>query len=147
MCSGPGLSAYLRCLGQFLRLLHGLAQIGHEGRTLVGALHQDAAPVRGVHLAAGQVQLTQAVERSGDSRLGDVQFLRQAPHRVRLVAEVDTQQHAQLPGREVRTIGPDHHEDGLLQNPDQPVGVVRFAQSTVPFQLAPRASMVGYGEG
>jgi hypothetical protein len=58
-------------------------QVTQERRTLQGTLHDYATAVHRVHLAASEIEFTEAVECSRDGGLGNVQVGRQAMHAVR----------------------------------------------------------------
>ena len=101
------------------------AQFTQEGLPLHGALHQHAAAVQRVDLAARQIQFAQPVQRAGDRRLGHVQIRRQAAHRMPAVIQVAGQEHAQLPRRQVGSIPTHQRNDCFTQDSHQLVGCLR----------------------
>jgi hypothetical protein len=101
---------------------HDPAQVAQEGGALQGALHQHAAAVHRVHLAAGKVELAQPVERAGDGRLRDVQFGGEAAHRMGAILQIAGEKHAELSGGQVRPVAAHEGHDGITKNTDQLIG-------------------------
>ena len=95
----------------------GLARmIMQEGRTFQGALHEHAAALHRVHLAPGQVQLAQPIQRPRNRRLGHVQRGGETAHGMRAVGEIGGQEDAELPGRKVGAITTNQCDHGVAQD-------------------------------
>ena len=118
------------------RVGHDATQVAQEGRALEGALHEHAAAVHRVDLAAGQVELAEPVERAGDRRLRHVQVGRQAADRVRAVLQVAGQEHAELAGGKIRPVPAHERHDGVPKDADQLVGGRGACHGCSPFQVA-----------
>ena len=68
-----------------------LAQKRHTGG---GPLHEHAAPIQWISLAANQVEFGQPIERTRDCRLGDAKLGGQAANRLRLGLSIACKENA-----------------------------------------------------
>ncbi len=100
---------------------------------LMRPLHQHAAPVHRIDLAAGEVEFAEPVERPGDRRLRHVQIGRQTANRVRTLVQVAGQEHAELPRRQVGAVPAHQSNDRIAKNADELVGGRSGCHNNNPF--------------
>ncbi len=81
-------------------------------------LHQHAAPIQRIDLAARQIQFTQPIQRPCNGRFGDIQIRRQATDGVSAVVQVAGQKHAQLAGGQISAIPADQRDNRVAQEAD-----------------------------
>ena len=99
-------------------LIHDVAKVAQERGALRGALHQNATAVQRINLAAREVEFTQAIERAGDGRLGDVKFSGQSANRVPAIAQIAGQEYTELPSRQIGSVPANQSHNRITKDAD-----------------------------
>jgi hypothetical protein len=111
-----------RLLCRRRRFSHDAAEIAQKSSALQRPLHQHAATIHRVHLAAGEIEFAKPIQRAGDGWFGDIQLGGQTADRVRAVLKIAGQENTKLASGKIWAVAAHESDNGISKYANKLVG-------------------------